>query len=247
MILIIPCTNLVWECGTPRLHEQFFFSGSLCISQHRTASQSAASFSAALNVPSAAIVRPGSCAPIHSVTGGLRSTRSEHTSAGSGDGSGSKKPTGSGSGSSTSTTSSSTSGKDGGGNQLCCPKCGDPCTHVETFVCMYYQKIAKVTEGHNVFLKGGNSRKWIGMKSNLIVKISCPVLIFHQEIYATLFYILHMFTASTRFVKCEKCHHFFVVLSELDSKKTLKEQQGIREDAKTGVLRKPPPPPKKVV
>ena len=22
-----------------------------------------------------------------------------------------------------------------GGNQLCCPKCGDPCTHVETFVC----------------------------------------------------------------------------------------------------------------
>lgn len=22
-----------------------------------------------------------------------------------------------------------------GSNQLCCPKCGDPCTHVETFVC----------------------------------------------------------------------------------------------------------------
>lgn len=29
-------------------------------------------------------------------------------------------------------------GKDGGGNHLSCPKCGDPCTHVETFVCKYY-------------------------------------------------------------------------------------------------------------
>jgi ATP-dependent Clp protease ATP-binding subunit ClpX len=25
-------------------------------------------------------------------------------------------------------------GRDGG-NHLTCPKCGDPCTHVETFVC----------------------------------------------------------------------------------------------------------------
>lgn len=23
-------------------------------------------------------------------------------------------------------------------NQLCCPKCGNPCTHVETFVCRYH-------------------------------------------------------------------------------------------------------------
>ena len=29
-------------------------------------------------------------------------------------------------------------GKDGGNNHLSCPKCGDPCTHVETFVCTYY-------------------------------------------------------------------------------------------------------------
>lgn len=27
--------------------------------------------------------------------------------------------------------------KGGDKNQLCCPKCGDPCTHVETFVCKY--------------------------------------------------------------------------------------------------------------
>ncbi|XP_068081594.1 ATP-dependent Clp protease ATP-binding subunit clpX-like, mitochondrial isoform X2 [Anabrus simplex] len=73
-------------------------------------------------------------------------------------------------------------GKDGG-DHLSCPKCGDPCTHVETFV------------------------------------------------------------SSTRFVKCEKCHHFFVVLSELDSKKGLKES---REDHKNGFYRKPPPPPKKI-
>lgn len=53
-------------------------------------------------------------------------------------------------------------------------------------------------------------------------------------------------TASTRFVKCEKCHHFFVVLSEIDSKRSLKE--ALRpEDSKQGFYRKPPPPPKKVI
>lgn len=54
--------------------------------------------------------------------------------------------------------------KDSKKNALTCPKCGDPCTHVETFV------------------------------------------------------------SSTRFVKCEKCHHFFVVLSEMDSKKSIKDE-----------------------
>lgn len=74
-------------------------------------------------------------------------------------------------------------GSGGGGknkNTLSCPKCGDPCTHVETFV------------------------------------------------------------SSTRFVKCEKCHHFFVVLSEVDSKK----KEGV--ETKSGFFRKPPPPPKKI-
>ncbi|XP_064608087.1 ATP-dependent Clp protease ATP-binding subunit clpX-like, mitochondrial [Liolophura sinensis] len=71
--------------------------------------------------------------------------------------------------------------KKGGSGQLCCPKCGDPCTHVETFV------------------------------------------------------------SSTRFVKCEKCHHFFVVLSETDSKKSMENQQ-----EKPTQTRKPPPPPKKI-
>ncbi|XP_076664560.1 caseinolytic protease chaperone subunit isoform X2 [Andrena cerasifolii] len=78
-------------------------------------------------------------------------------------------------------------GGGGGGkkNTLTCPKCGDPCTHVETFV------------------------------------------------------------SSTRFVKCEKCHHFFVVLSEIDSKRSLKE--ALRpDDTKQGFYRKPPPPPKKI-
>nr|AEE62975.1 unknown [Dendroctonus ponderosae] len=86
----------------------------------------------------------------------------------------------------TSTTqppNSSTASGGGNGknkNTLSCPKCGDPCTHVETFV------------------------------------------------------------SSTRFVKCEKCHHFFVVLSEVDSKK----KEGV--DLKNGQYRKPPPPPKKI-
>ncbi|GAB0088619.1 CLPX [Sergentomyia squamirostris] len=90
---------------------------------------------------------------------------------------------GDGSGKDTTTTS----GSSGGGskeppskkNVLSCPKCGDPCTHVETFV------------------------------------------------------------TSTRFVKCEKCHHFFVVLSEVDSKKTVKEE--VKNH------RRPPPPPKKIM
>uniref|UniRef100_F6RUF6 ATP-dependent clpX-like chaperone, mitochondrial n=1 Tax=Ornithorhynchus anatinus TaxID=9258 RepID=F6RUF6_ORNAN len=80
---------------------------------------------------------------------------------------------------------SGNSGK--GGNQLRCPKCGDLCTHVETFV------------------------------------------------------------SSTRFVKCEKCHHFFVVLSEADSKKSIaKEPESAAETVKLAFQQKPPPPPKKI-
>lgn len=51
---------------------------------------------------------------------------------------------------------------------------------------------------------------------------------------------METFVSSTRFVKCEKCHHFFVVLSEVDSKK--KENS----ENKNGFYRKPPPPPKKI-
>ncbi|KAL7980172.1 hypothetical protein Chor_001440 [Crotalus horridus] len=53
--------------------------------------------------------------------------------------------------------------------------------------------------------------------------------------------------ASTRFVKCEKCHHFFVVLSEADSKKSiLKEPETAAEAVKLAFQQKPPPPPKKI-
>ncbi|KAF6214790.1 hypothetical protein GE061_009533 [Apolygus lucorum] len=52
------------------------------------------------------------------------------------------------------------------------------------------------------------------------------------------------FVTSSRFVKCEKCSHFFVVLSEVDAKRSVKEQQ--REEVKSGFVRKPPPPPKKI-
>lgn len=82
-------------------------------------------------------------------------------------------------------------GSDNGGskgNQLCCPKCGEPCKHVETFV------------------------------------------------------------TATRFVKCEKCHHFFVVLSELDSKRSVRSEKP-PEEAETdssGSSPKDPPPPRKI-
>ena len=64
-------------------------------------------------------------------------------------------------------------------NFLACPKCGNSCTQVETFV------------------------------------------------------------SSTRFVKCGKCNHFFVVLSEVDHKAKLKEEPKNQ--------RKPPPPPLKIM
>jgi len=71
---------------------------------------------------------------------------------------------------------------------------------------------------------------------------------------------VNAFINSTRFVKCDKCHHFFVVMSDADSKsKTAREQMGIggpgnpdpnanpaAGDVKQGPLRKPPPPPKKI-
>ncbi|XP_002200002.2 ATP-dependent clpX-like chaperone, mitochondrial isoform X1 [Taeniopygia guttata] len=99
-----------------------------------------------------------------------------------GSGDGSKKSVGEGGGKK---SSSGSSGK--GGNQLRCPKCGDLCTHVETFV------------------------------------------------------------SSTRFVKCEKCHHFFVVLSEADTKKSIiKEPESAAEAVKLAFQQKPPPPPKKI-
>jgi hypothetical protein len=44
--------------------------------------------------------------------------------------------------------------------------------------------------------------------------------------------------ASTRFVKCEKCSHFFVVLSENEGIKKSKEDKTKK--------RQPPPTPKKV-
>ncbi|XP_076148030.1 caseinolytic mitochondrial matrix peptidase chaperone subunit Xa isoform X1 [Alosa pseudoharengus] len=98
-----------------------------------------------------------------------------------GAGDGGKKSVSDGSGK---RSGSGTTGK--GGSQLRCPKCGDLCTHVETFV------------------------------------------------------------SSTCFVKCEKCHHFFVVLSEADTKKSLKDPETAAEAVKLSFQQKPPPPPKKI-
>lgn len=53
-----------------------------------------------------------------------------------------------------------------------------------------------------------------------------------------------LLSASTRFVKCEKCHHFFVVLSDIDSKKSLKDARSLPNDK--NMHKRPPPPPKKV-
>lgn len=71
--------------------------------------------------------------------------------------------------------------------------------------------------------------------------------VWFKNVFNTVCGGLFVFVASTRFVKCEKCHHFFVVLSETDSKKGLnKEPESAAEAVKLAFAQKPPPPPKKV-
>jgi ATP-dependent Clp protease ATP-binding subunit ClpX len=61
-------------------------------------------------------------------------------------------------------------------------------------------------------------------------------------------------TASTRFVKCDKCQHFFVVLSDFDGRKTVRENTRQESEqipnsryAYPNVnVKKQPPPPKKI-
>ncbi|CAG0914117.1 unnamed protein product [Notodromas monacha] len=79
------------------------------------------------------------------------------------------------------------SSSSGGTVQLNCPKCGDPCTHVETFV------------------------------------------------------------SSTRFVKCDSCNHFFVVLSDVDARKSREKTETASNPAEgQPMVHKPPPPPRKI-
>jgi ATP-dependent Clp protease ATP-binding subunit ClpX len=52
--------------------------------------------------------------------------------------------------------------------------------------------------------------------------------------------------ASTRFVKCDSCNHFFVVLSDVDAKKTREKTETVNGIAENQMLHKPPPPPRKI-
>jgi len=54
------------------------------------------------------------------------------------------------------------------------------------------------------------------------------------------------FISSTRFVKCDKCSHFFVVLSEQDQKARVKEAGKEESQGTASTTRKPPPYPKKI-
>merc|ERR1712212_1312735 len=55
------------------------------------------------------------------------------------------------------------------------------------------------------------------------------------------------FITSTRFVKCESCSHFFVVLSEADQRVKVKDvKQAEVNNDKQNTTRKPPPYPKKI-
>ncbi|GIY01751.1 ATP-dependent Clp protease ATP-binding subunit clpX-like, mitochondrial [Caerostris extrusa] len=54
------------------------------------------------------------------------------------------------------------------------------------------------------------------------------------------------FVTSSRFVKCDSCQHFFIILSESDSKRTAKEGRHQIASDRANLQRRPPPPPKKI-
>ncbi|XP_054714098.1 LOW QUALITY PROTEIN: ATP-dependent Clp protease ATP-binding subunit clpX-like, mitochondrial [Uloborus diversus] len=54
------------------------------------------------------------------------------------------------------------------------------------------------------------------------------------------------FVTSSRFVKCDNCQHFFIILSDADSKKTVKESRYQTSGERINIQRRPPPPPKKI-
>lgn len=53
------------------------------------------------------------------------------------------------------------------------------------------------------------------------------------------------FVTSSRFVKCDNCQHFFIILSDVDSKRTVKESRQTTAE-RPNIQRRPPPPPKKI-
>lgn len=65
------------------------------------------------------------------------------------------------------------------------------------------------------------------------------------------FFLFLFFAASTRFVQCDKCNHFFLILSESDSAKRyihVKYDKASSNEAEkqSKALQSPPPPPRKV-
>ena len=112
-----------------------------------------------------------------------------------------------------------------GGTSLRCPKCGDPCTHVETFV----------SSTRSVLPEFSATLRYLSCQTPNFSCVSDRYLLSYSRRF------------DFRFVKCEKCHHFFVVLSEADTKKTVKEAvQGKSPGEELNQKRKPPPPPKKI-
>lgn len=83
----------------------------------------------------------------------------------------------------------------------------------------------------------GKSTSTSGGGSGNDNQLSCPKCGSPCEHVATLI-------SSTRFVKCEKCSHFFVVLNEQDQKN--KQAKDTREVENGKNQRKPPPYPKKI-
>ena len=73
----------------------------------------------------------------------------------------------------------------------------------------------------------------------------------HYIICCSLKHAFLCFAASTRFVQCDKCNHFFLILSESDSKRYIHvkyndKASGNEADKQSKAVQAPPPPPRKV-
>ena len=86
----------------------------------------------------------------------------------------------------------------------------------------------------------------------LLTSALIPAFIFGSSYGMKMFLTLFSFcfAASTRFVQCEKCNHFFLILSETDSKRYIHvkydKASGNESEKKTKAVQAPPPPPRKV-
>ena len=77
------------------------------------------------------------------------------------------------------------------------------------------------------------------MKSKSVIKVHLGGIV----TVIKLLELLASYVVATRFVKCNKCNHFFAVIPDNETKLNVKDAGN---DARQQTERRPPPPPRKV-